>query len=320
MAHKIAVIGLGIMGRRLLGHILINPAFEPVAVWDPSETARAKAAEEAPGVPIVDSADAAIAAADVVYLACPPAPRKAYALQAAEAGKAVFLEKPLGVDVEESRDLVARLKSSGVPAAVNFTQAAGAAIRTIGDAIDAGRTGEIKAVDIVVTYPAWPRAWQVDADWLRFRAEGGYTREVISHFVFLTERFLGRTELIWAKPSYPDDRALCETQILARLENAAGVPVSILGSVGGVQPDRQEVYLTFEKSSFLVAEFFQLWGSEGGPWQEILERPEDPRRASLQAQLNALDDLLCDRPSVLATLEEALSVQEKIERMLAGTD
>jgi predicted dehydrogenase len=318
MTHKIAIIGLGIMGRRLLDNILVHDAFEPVALWDPSDAACAKAAEEAPGVPIVDGPDAAIAAADVVYLACPPAPRKAYALQAAAAGKAVFLEKPLGVDVAESRDLVAQLKSAGVPAAVNFTQAAGRAIAAIQQAVADGETGAIKAIDIVVTYPAWPRGWQVDADWLRFRDEGGYTREVISHFVFLSERFLGRTKLVWAKPSYPADPALCETQVLARLENEAGVPVSILGSVGGVQPDRQEVYLTFEKTGFLVGEFYRLYKSDGGPWTEMLDPPADPRRASLQAQLGALDDLLCGRESKLATLDDALSVQEKIEGMLAG--
>lgn len=319
MARKISIIGLGIMGRRLLANLLIHPRFEPVALWDPSEAARAKAREEAPGVPIVDSAEAAIAAADVVYLACPPAPRKAYALAAAAGGKAVFLEKPLGVDIAESRDLVARLAEAGVPAAVNFTQAAGRALGALRSAIEAGETGAPKGIDIVVTYPAWPRAWQVDADWLRFKAEGGYTREVISHFVFLSERILGPTRLVWARPSYPADPALCETQVLARLENAAGVPVTILGSVGGVQPDRQEVTLTFEKVGYRVAEFFQLWRSDGGDWVEALERPSDPRRVGLQAQLDALDDLVEGRPSVLATPEEALSVQEKIEGMLAGT-
>ncbi|MEQ8587478.1 MAG: Gfo/Idh/MocA family oxidoreductase [Thalassobaculaceae bacterium] len=319
MAHKIAIIGLGIMGRRLLGRILEHAAFEPVAIWDPSETACKKAAAEAPGVPIVDSAEAAIAAADVVYLACPPVPRKAYALEAAAAGKAVFLEKPLGVDVAESRDLVEKLKASGVPAAVNFTQAAGRALATVQEAMTSGAAGAISNINIIVTYPAWPRAWQVDADWLRFKEEGGYTREVISHFVFLSERILGRTKLVWAKPSYPADPALCETQILARLENDAGVPVSILGSVGGVQPDRQEVYLTFAKTGFLVAEFYRLFQSDGGAWQEILDPPADPRKISLGAQLSALDDLLQGRPSKLATLDDALSVQEKIEGMLAGT-
>jgi len=317
MTHKIAIIGLGIMGRRLLNNILVHDAFEPVALWDPSEAACTKAAEEAPGVPVVNSAEAAIAAADVVYLACPPVPRKAYALAAAAAGKAVFLEKPLGVDIEESRDLVEKLKASGVPAAVNFTQAAGKALATVQAAIANGETGAIKNIDIIVTYPAWPRAWQVDADWLRFRAEGGYTREVISHFVFFSERILGRTELVWGKASYPADPALCETSVLARLENAAGIPVNILGTVGGVQPDRQEVYLTFEKTGFLVGEFYRLYRSDGGAWTELLDPPADPRRVSLQAQLGALDDLLQGRPSALATLDDAFSVQQKIEGMLA---
>jgi parallel beta-helix repeat protein len=38
--------------------------------------------------------------------------------------------------------------------------------------------------------------WQVEADWLRFAAEGGYTREVISHFLFLSQRVLGPLELV----------------------------------------------------------------------------------------------------------------------------
>jgi len=67
------------------------------------------------------SAEAAIAGAELVYLACLPVPRKAHALAAAGAGKAVFLEKPLGIDVADSRDLLQRLEAAGVPTAVNFT-------------------------------------------------------------------------------------------------------------------------------------------------------------------------------------------------------
>ncbi|MCH8809412.1 MAG: Gfo/Idh/MocA family oxidoreductase, partial [Proteobacteria bacterium] len=57
---------------------------------------------------------------EVVYIACPPAAHKEYALAAIEAGKTVFCEKPLGVDVAESRALVARVEESGTPNAVNF--------------------------------------------------------------------------------------------------------------------------------------------------------------------------------------------------------
>ncbi len=87
MTHKIAIIGLGIMGRRMLENALQHPAFEVCGVWDPSPTSVAKTLEMAPGVHVAANAQAAMAGADVVYLACPPGPRKTYALQAAAAGQ-----------------------------------------------------------------------------------------------------------------------------------------------------------------------------------------------------------------------------------------
>ncbi|SFH61994.1 Gfo/Idh/MocA family protein [Albimonas pacifica] len=310
---KVGVIGLGIMGRRMIEHMGRHPAFEAVAAWDPSAEACAQAARLAPGT-IVGSAEAAIEAADVVYLACPPAPRKAYALAAAAQGKAVFLEKPFGVDVAESRDLAARLAAAGTPAAVNFTQAAGAALAAVLG--DEGR-GEDRGVDIVVTYPHWPRAWQIEADWLRFAAEGGYVREVISHFLFFSGRVLGPLSLVWAKPAYPADPALCETHIAARLENAAGVPVSVFGSVGGVQPDRQEVTVTGSKRSWRISDFYRTAVSDGGAFEPVGEEPADPRAESLRAQLDHLDRMMRGEPHRLATVEEALAVQELVEAMLA---
>jgi predicted dehydrogenase len=110
-----------------------------------------------PSASITASAEEAIAAADLVYLACPPVPRKAYALAAAAAGKAVFLEKPLGVDIAQSEELVAGLKAHGVPTAVNFTQAAGPALTGVAGAARTGALGEVVGADIVVNYSAWPR-------------------------------------------------------------------------------------------------------------------------------------------------------------------
>lgn len=323
--HTVAIIGLGIMGRRMLSNMRLHPLFEPVALWDPSEESCRKARQEAPEVPIVASAEAALAAADAIYLACPPLPRKAYALATAAAGKAMFLEKPLGIDIAASRDLVMQLEQAGVPTAVNFTQAAGAALAEMQRAINANETGPIVGIDIIVNYAAWPRVWQVEADWLRFRAEGGYTREVISHFVFFSERLLGQTEVVWARPSYPTTTEsaqpqaltpLCETDVAARLETADGIPINIFGSVGGAQPDRQEVTVRCTQRSYRILEFYQLWCSEGEAFNEILERPADPRRETLQRQLSELDKCIRGETHLLATAQEALSVQEKIESIL----
>ncbi|SDI43872.1 Gfo/Idh/MocA family protein [Alloyangia pacifica] len=318
MAVKTAIIGLGIMGRRMLEHMRLHEGYTVTAMWDPSPEGCAAAQALAPETPLAGSAEAAMAGADLVYLACPPVPRMAYALAAAEAGKAVFLEKPLGVDLAASEELVAKLAQSGVPAAVNFTQAAGEALHNISQAAASGVMGELSGVDMVVTYAAWPRAWQQAADWLRFRDEGGMTREVISHFLFFSQRILGPLSVTWARPSYPADPALCETALLARLETPAGVPVSILASVGGAQADRQEFTVKGSRASHRVSNFSDEAVSRGGEFVAVGQAPADPRAVALRAQLDQLLLCVAGEPHRLATPQEALDVQRLVEEMLRG--
>ena len=315
--RSIGIIGLGIMGRRLLGVIRQHPDFRPGLLWDPAEAARAEARALAPEAGIAEAADAVIAEADVVYLACPPEPRKDYALQAAAAGKPLLLEKPLGIDVAASRDLTERLAASGVPAAVNFTQAASPALAEVSRALAAGELGEPLGIDILVTYAAWPRAWQVGADWLRFRAEGGFTREVISHFLFLSARLLGPLEPVWARPSFPAPD-LAETHLLARLETPDGLPVSVFGSVGGRQPDRQEVTVKGSRRSYRIADFYHLQVSDGGAFAEARSPKGDAREEALNAQLSQLALCAAGQPHALATVAEAFAVQTWIEALLDG--
>lgn len=319
MKHKFAIIGLGIMGRRMLENVLRHPDFEVCGVWDPSADSIQKTLALCPDAPIAASAEAAMQDAHVVYLACPPGPRKNYALQAAANGQGVFMEKPLGTNNAESRDLLSKLATARLPSVVNFTQASSRGFEELSRAIQAGETGELQGIDIVVNYPAWPRAWQKEADWLRFRDEGGYTREVISHFLFLAGRYLGPLTLQYASPRYPADPSLCELDILARLTTADGRPVTVLGTTGGMQPDRQEVTVRGSRISYQFREFSNLWRSDGGPWQDALDwSQEDPRTSALQRQLTEVDKWLKGQAHKLATAEEALAVQELIEAMLVG--
>ena len=319
MTVKTAIIGLGIMGRRMLERMAAHPGYDPVALWDPDPAACRAALELAPDAVVTSEADAAIAAADLVYLACPPVAHKTYALAAARAGKAVFLEKPLGVDIGDSDELVAQLAASGVPTAVNFTQAAGEALAGVVEAADRGGLGALMGADIVLTYSAWPRAWQKAADWLRFRAEGGMNREVLSHFLFFSERVLGPLSLETAHPVYPEDPALCETHLLALLRAASGQPVSIMAAVGGAQPDRQELTIKGSRTSRRITDFHVVSVSDGGPFIELGKRPANPRVTSLNAQLDELLLCLAGKPHRLATPEEALRVQKLVEAVLGAT-
>jgi len=316
MTIKVAVIGLGIMGRRMLEHMQLHSDYEPDYLWDPEENACKLALKENPQAHIMENPSDAIQAADLVYLACPPVVRKAYALEAARSGKALFLEKPFGVDVEDSVDLVAKLEGYAVPTAVNFSQASGIALTDLLEAKDRGDMGSILGVDMIITYPSWPRQWQKEADWLRFKAEGGMTREVISHFLFFSERVLGPLKVVSANTTYPDDPLLCETEVLARLESRQGCPVNILASVGGVQPDRQEFTIKGSLKSRRISEFYKDAESGGGEFIMLRDDPSDPRAVSLKGQLDDLSLNVKGLPNRLATIQEALRVQRLVERIL----
>ena len=96
------------------------------------------------------------------------------------------------------------------------------------------------------------------------------------------------------------------------------VPVSILGSVGGAQPDRQEVTVKGAKASRRISEFSIDTVSTGEDFAPTSDVPADTRATSLKAQLDDMALLMAGKTSRLATPEEALRVQELIEGILAN--
>jgi len=308
-----------VVGRRTMGQALANPSFRVAAGWDRSEEARAAAVTDNPGLKVAQSAAALIAdpAVDLVYVATPPASHRALSLAVLEAGKAVFCEKPLSVDLAEGREMAARAAASGLPAAVNFVHASSVGGEKIRQALAEGRLGALAGVDIRVHFSRWPRDWQAAADWLRFRAQGGFTREVFSHFLYLTERLFGKARLEVASVLYQSDDALAETHVLARL-SCGTLPVTVAAGCGGVGMDEIEFTVWGEKLSFRLTDWHVLWESDGGDWQAVPSGVADPRAEGYRRQLLQLANMMEGRPHTLPDFAAALSVQETIEAILAS--
>lgn len=238
-ATTLGVIGYGIMGERLLRAAVAHDSgtIAVAGVWDPSPAAMARVAADLPGVPRLADADAVIAAADCIYVASPPASHVAYAGAALERGRAVFCEKPLAVDLAAARALVEAFEARGGRGAVNFPFASSLAVEQLAAWLREGLAGPIRHVAIDIAFAEWPRPWQADAAaWLDRPAEGGFTREVVSHFLFLCRRMLGPLRLDSATASFAED-GRSERAVAARL-TAGDVPVALTGRVGGTgKPD-----------------------------------------------------------------------------------
>ena len=173
MAHKVGIIGLGVVGRRTLANLAAHDGFEVAAAWDVDPGARAAAARDVPGLAIAADAAAVIGSpAEVIYIATPPLHHHDYVVATLAAGKAIFCEKPLGIDVGQSRALTDRVEASGLESAVNFVYGSAPAALALGRAVEAGELGTIDGIDIRLHFASWPRGWQEGAAWLKGREQG----------------------------------------------------------------------------------------------------------------------------------------------------
>ncbi len=115
---RIALVGAGIMGRQHLRYLRELPEATLCAIVDPSEQACQLAREQ--GVPCFDELQGLLDSglAQAVIVANPNAAHVPTAVRCIEAGLPALLEKPVGVNLLEVRELVAAVERSSVPVLV----------------------------------------------------------------------------------------------------------------------------------------------------------------------------------------------------------
>ena len=303
MKLGLGVVGLGVQGRRMLARLPEHGAFRAVAGWDPDAANAGLAAAQ--GLRIAHGAEDVIVqpGVDCVFIASPPASHMALANGAFDRGLAVFCEKPLSVDFEEARRTIARIGREDLRGAVNFSLASSPGLEALQQALQQGSLGELREVRIEVAFSQWPRAWQAAAGrWLVQRTQGGFTREVLSHFVFVLQRLLGPVAVEASAVTYPRDGNMSETGLEARLR-ARGVPVFVSGKVGGNDVDFNRFALVGERDTL------ELRG-----WLAV---PSPGERPGYLRQLDQLAAFIRGDPHVLPGFAEALAVQETIEALLS---
>lgn len=314
---RLAIIGAGIMGERMLraARDQARGMVEVVAVWDHDPAATNRLADLAPTV--APNAAAAMEAADCVYVATPPATHLRYAQQALDAGRAVLLEKPLATDVAGAEAFVRR--HGDARAAVNFPFASSFAVQRLHEWLAEGAVGAPARLDIALAFATWPRPWQqAAAAWLDGPIEGGFTREVASHFLFLARRLLGPLSLTSATAEHPDP-GRSERRVEALLD-AGGVPVRLGGAVGGTAQDDHNTWTLSGTGAIRLRDW--SWAERQSPAGNWAPDPdaapnEQMRPLVLRRQLEGVARMTRGEPHHLATLAEAFEVQAIVEAILA---
>jgi len=294
----IGVIGLGTMGRRMIDGLKANGDFTVVAGYDPASVEI--------DIPRAPSIQALIddPTVDCIYIATPPATHEELIRAASLAGKAIFCEKPLAASPSSAQACLDAVARNPVPAAVNFPFATAAAAVRLRELVEAGALGNDLSAHLTLRFKTWPRGWQHGAvTWLAGSEQGGFTREVMSHFVFLALRLFGPGRLV----EHHVERGAqgSETRVRAVVQFAA-CKLTIDGAVEGEVDDLNRFEVKGSKGSAVMSDWYALHHASGSIEPT---RPDGGQIAELALLLKA-------HPNRLATFAEAAQVVDIIEGIL----
>ena len=129
---------------------------------------------------------------DAVYVATPPDSHKEYAVRVAQAGKPVYVEKPMARTALECEEMISACDAAGVGLFVAYYRRAMPRFATVKELLDSGRIGQLRAVTVRNERPgqadeAGHGGWRVDPQ----VSGGGHFVDLGSHLLDLLDWLLG---------------------------------------------------------------------------------------------------------------------------------
>ncbi|MBP1849152.1 inositol 2-dehydrogenase [Rhizobium halophytocola] len=188
MVTKLALLGAGRIGKVHARAIATDPRAELVAVVDASPTA-AEAIATVAGCPVT-TMDAVLADAGVdAVVICTPTNTHADLIERfAKAGKAIFCEKPIDLDVERAKACLEVVRQTGAKVMLGFNRRFDPHFQALRAEIDKGTIGDVEMVTIISRDPGPP-----PVDYIK--VSGGLFRDMTIHD-FDMARFLLGEEIV----------------------------------------------------------------------------------------------------------------------------
>lgn len=145
---RLAVIGAGARAE-IAAHVVESGDGVIVAVADPSAAARRRAAEQFDSAQLFAGHQELIAGAgavDAAFVTSPDHTHAEIAIDLLDAGIAVYLEKPLAIEVADADAILVAAAETGTPLYVGHNMRHMGVVRTMRDIIRRGEIGEVKAI------------------------------------------------------------------------------------------------------------------------------------------------------------------------------
>jgi len=180
-------------------------------------------------------------AVDAVWVASPTDHHPAHAVAAAQAGRAVLLEKPVAADAAAAHQLAADLADIPALIATGFQHRFNPAVAAVAGYLADGRIGALSSLVVHHAYagPAAPAGWRNDPA----RSGGWSIADLGAHLLDIAQHLLGDVEFWAARLSSPsrglpvDDLSWVmlthgEATVMVRSSNGTPGPASYIEASG----------------------------------------------------------------------------------------
>ncbi len=160
---------------------------------------------------------------DVIYIASPNVFHKEYTVLAAQAGKHVFCQKPMGMNADQCREMIEICHSKEVKLGIGFCYPFGGAQQRVKELIEEGVIGQVSYLYISFNlgdYNPDTVGWRCDPK----LSGGGPLMDLAPHLINLACFFLNdKVESVMAYVRPEKTETQIETDVTAMLEFSAGV-------------------------------------------------------------------------------------------------
>ncbi len=177
---------------------------------------------------------------DIIYIATPPNSHKDYVLQAAEAGKHILVEKPMGLNEAQSLEMCEACEKAGAQLFVAYYRRFHPHVLKMKELIAEGRLGRLLAgsIEFRDTFPGIKESgWRLQPE----VGGGGHLIDNISHRIDLFVDLFGDTDEIAGSAVYSDETGAEEALSLSvRFQN--GIIGTATGNVdNSLRVDRFQI-------------------------------------------------------------------------------
>ncbi len=321
-AVRVGVIGCGSIARAVhLPELRRTAGVVLAAVADPDTAALAAAGRAAPGAALCREAAELLARDDLdaVVVTAPSGLHAELAVAVAEAGRHLYLEKPIATTLADGERVVDAARKAGIDAAIGFNRRFHPAVRRARSVVRAGGIGRVTHMRTTFTEPnaALP-AWKVAR-----AGGGGALLDLASHHVDLV-RFLLDAEIEDVTATASSTRSEHDGAILqlrltggaaAELDVGFRAPqadtIELVGSSGTIRVDRHTGRVTrrpvrLPATRDLVLLRLRLLARPGSdPSYALALRAFVARVRGTDVELPTLEDGLASLAVVLAAEEAA---------------